>query len=71
VLSGIIAIYCIFSALRLMEVGRVYAISSLTPLVATLFARFFLHEYLNLLILSGVLLISVGVTLTQIFRPRV
>ena len=71
VFSGIIAIYCIFSALRLMEVGRVYAISSLTPLVATLFARFFLHEYLNLLILSGVLLISVGVTLTQIFRPRV
>ena len=71
VLSGIIAIYCIFSALRLMEVGRVYAISSLTPLVATLFARLFLHEYLNLLILSGVLLISVGVTLTQIFRPRV
>ncbi len=70
VLSGIIAIYCMFTALRLMEVARVYAFSSLTPLVATFFAHFFLGEYLNLLMLGGVLAISVGVTLTQIFRPK-
>ncbi len=70
VLSGIIAIYCIFTALRLMEVARVYAFFALTPLVATLFAHFFLREYLNLLILAGVLLISVGVGLTQIYRPK-
>jgi drug/metabolite transporter (DMT)-like permease len=70
VLSGIIAVYCIFTALRLMEVARVYAFSSLTPLVATLFAHFFLREHLNLLILLGVLLISAGVSLTQIFQPK-
>jgi drug/metabolite transporter (DMT)-like permease len=70
VLSGILAIYCLFTALRLMAVARVYAFSSLTPLVATLFAHFFLHEYLNLLMLAGVLLVSVGVVLTQIFRPK-
>jgi len=70
VLSGIVAIYCIFTALRLMEVARVYAFSSLTPLVASLFAHFVLHEYLNLLILAGVLLVSVGVSLTQILRPK-
>ncbi len=69
VLSGIMAIYCIFTALRLMEVARVYAISSLTPLVATLFAHFFLGEYWNLPMLAGVVLVSVGVTLTQLFRP--
>lgn len=68
--SGVIAIYCIFTALRLLEVARVYAFSSLTPLTATLFARFFLHEYLNLLMFAGVLLICGGVTLTQIFRHR-
>ncbi len=68
VLSGIIAVYCIFTALRLMEVARVYAFSSLTPIVATLFAHFFLHEYLNLPILGGVLLVSLGVTFTQLFR---
>lgn len=68
VLSGVIAIYCIFTALRLMEVARVYALTSLTPLVATLFAHFFLHEYLSLIMLSGVILISIGVTLTQNFR---
>ena len=53
VLSGVLAIYCMFTALRLMAVARVYAFSSLTPLVATLFAHFFLHEFLNGLMLAG------------------
>jgi drug/metabolite transporter (DMT)-like permease len=69
VLSGILAIYCMFTALRLMAVARVYAFSSLTPLVATLFAHFFLHEFLNGLMLMGIVLVSVGVILTQVFRP--
>ena len=69
VLSGVLAIYCMFTALRLMAVARVYAFSSLTPLVATLFAHFFLHEYLNSLVLGGVLLVTVGVILTQVFPP--
>jgi len=70
VLSGVFAIYCVFTALRLMAVARVYAFSSLTPLVATLFAHFFLHEYLNVLMLTGIVLISIGVILTQIFRSK-
>jgi drug/metabolite transporter (DMT)-like permease len=69
-LSGVIAIYCIFTALRLVEVARVNAISSLTPLTAVLFARVFLHEYLNLPMLAGVILICGGVTVTEIFRGR-
>jgi drug/metabolite transporter (DMT)-like permease len=69
VLSGVLAIYCMFTALRLMAVARVYAFSSLTPLVATLFAHFFLHEYLNGLVFGGVVLVSIGVILTQVFRP--
>ena len=70
VLSGVVAIYCIFNALRLLEVARVYALSSLTPLTATLFARFFLHESLSLPTLGGVVLVCTGVTLTQIMRAR-
>lgn len=70
VLSGIIAIYCMFTALRLMAVARVFAFSSLTPIVATLFAHFVLHEYLSLSMLAGVLLVSVGITLTQVFKPK-
>ena len=70
VLSGVLAIYCMFTALRLMAVARVYAFSSLTPLVATLFAHFFLHEFLNGLMLAGIVLVSIGVILTQIFRPK-
>jgi drug/metabolite transporter (DMT)-like permease len=70
VLSGIVGIYCMFTALRLMAVARVYAFSALTPLAATLFAHFFLREYLNVAMLAGVLLVSVGVGLTQIYRPK-
>jgi drug/metabolite transporter (DMT)-like permease len=70
VLSGVLAIYCMFTALRLMAVARVYAFSSLTPLVATLFAHFFLHEFLNWLMLGGIVLVSIGVILTQVFRPK-
>jgi transporter family protein len=70
VLSGILGIYCMFTALRLMSVARVYAFSSLTPLVATLFAHFFLGEYLNLIMIAGVLLVTVGVGFTQIYRPK-
>ncbi len=70
VLSGIVGIYCMFTALRLMTVTRVYAFSALNPLVAALLARFFLHEYLNLPMLAGILLVCVGVALTQIFRPK-
>jgi drug/metabolite transporter (DMT)-like permease len=69
VLSGVLAIYCMFTALRLMAVARVYAFSSLTPLVATMFAHFFLHEFLNWLMLTGIVLVSLGVVLTQVFRP--
>jgi drug/metabolite transporter (DMT)-like permease len=69
ILSGIVGIYCIFMALRLMTVARVFAYSALTPLVATFGAHFLLHEYLNALMLAGVCLASVGVALTQIFRP--
>lgn len=70
VLSGVFAIYCMFTALRLMAVARVYAFSSLTPLVATLFAHFLLHEFLNGLMLMGIVAVSIGVILTQVFRPK-
>jgi drug/metabolite transporter (DMT)-like permease len=70
VLSGIIAIYCLFTALRLMSVARAYAFASLNPVIAALFARFLLHEYLSLLMLAGVCLVSIGITLTHVFRPK-
>jgi drug/metabolite transporter (DMT)-like permease len=69
VLSGVVGIYSMFIALRRMTVARVYALRALTPLVAALFAHFFLHEYLNAAMLAGVLLVSFGVALTQIYRP--
>ena len=69
VLSGVVGIYSMFIALRRMTVARVYALRALTPLVAALFARFFLHEYLSPFMLASILLVSLGVALTQIYRP--
>ncbi len=69
VLSGVVGIYSMFIALRRMTVARVYALRALTPLVAALFARFFLHEYLSPLMFASILLVSLGVALTQIYRP--
>jgi drug/metabolite transporter (DMT)-like permease len=70
VLSGIIAVYCYFMALRLMAVARVYAFAALSPIIAVVFARVFLHEHLSWLILTGVVLVSIGITLTQVFKPE-
>jgi len=70
VISGVIAIYCLFTALRLMAVARVYAFFPLNPIMATLFAHFVLHEYLSLMMLAGVALVSAGLTLTQVFSPK-
>jgi drug/metabolite transporter (DMT)-like permease len=70
VLSGVVGIYGMFMALRRMTVARVYALRALTPLVAALFAHTFLDEYLNFVMLAGILLVSAGVALTQIFRPK-
>jgi len=69
VLSGIVGVYCMFMALRLMSVARVFAYSGLTPLVAALAAHFLLHEYLSVPMFAGVLLTSSGVAVTQTFRP--
>jgi drug/metabolite transporter (DMT)-like permease len=69
ILSGVVAIYCMFTALRLMSVARVYALNSLTPLLAAVLAYFFLGEFINGLMLVGIVLISIGAGLVQIYKP--
>ena len=67
VLSGIVGIYGLFTALKLMNVTRTYALFSLTPLVAALLAHFFLGEFFNLQMLAGILLTCASLALVQIF----
>jgi drug/metabolite transporter (DMT)-like permease len=69
VLSGIVGVYCFFMALRRMSVARVYAFAGLQPLLATIAAYFLLREFLSPMIVGGILAISAGVTLVQVFRP--
>ncbi len=68
-LSGIVAIYCIFTALRLMSVGRVYILNSLTSLLAALLGYMVFGEFLNGFMLAGIVLISLGVVLVEVFKP--
>lgn len=68
-LSGIVGIYCLFTSLKLMSVARTYALFSLNPLVAAVLAHFLLKEFINQQMMIGILMVCVGVTLVQIFKP--
>lgn len=69
VLSGIVGLYGLFTSLGLMSVTRAYALASLTPLTAAILAYVFLKEHINLQMLVGIVMVTVGVALVQIFKP--
>lgn len=69
-LSGLIAQYCLFMALRVMSVARVYALNSLNPILAAVLAYFIIKEYINATMFTGLIMASGGVVLVQIFKPR-
>ncbi len=70
-LSGVVAIYCLFTALRLMSVARVYTLNSLTSLLAALLGHLLFGEYLNGLMLVGIGMTCLGVVLVQVHKPAV
>ncbi len=69
ILSGIVGLYGIFTSLKLMSVTRAYALSSLTPLVAAVLAYVFLKEQINVQMMGGILMVTAGVALVQIYKP--
>jgi len=69
VLSGIVGLYGLFTSLGLMSVTRAYALASLTPLTAAILAYVFLKEHINLQMLVGIVMVTVGVALVQIYKP--
>lgn len=69
ILSGIIGVYCMFMALRLMSVARVYTLYSLVTIVSVVLAYVVLGEYINRVMLIGILLTCFGVVLVQRFKP--
>lgn len=68
-LSGIVGLYGMFTSLKYLSVTRAYALSSLTPLVAATLAFLFLGEQLNVQMVIGIIMVTVGVALVQIFKP--
>ena len=69
VLNGVIAMYCFFTALRYMSVGRAFAINGANPIVAVALGAVFLGEYINGLMWTGIALGFVGILLVQLFKP--
>ena len=69
ILSGPIAVYCFFIALRLMSVGRTFALNGLNQIVAAILAVLFLGEFINVLMVVGILATFVGVGLVQLYKP--
>lgn len=69
VLNGVIAMYCFFTALRYMSVGRAFAINGANPIVAVALGAMFLGEYITGLMWAGIALGFAGILLVQIFKP--
>jgi drug/metabolite transporter (DMT)-like permease len=69
VLNGVIAMYCFFTALRYMAVGRAFAMNGANPIVAVALGAIYLDEYINALMWVGIVLGFVGIVLVQVFKP--
>lgn len=70
ILSGIVGLYGLFTSLKFLSVTRAYALASLTPLTAAILAYVFLREQINLRMMMGIVMVTVGVALVQIYKPR-
>jgi drug/metabolite transporter (DMT)-like permease len=66
VFGGVIAVFCMFTAMKLLPAATVFVLNGLTPLVTALGGGLFLHENVNGLMWLGILLASAGVVLFQL-----
>ena len=66
VFGGVIAVYSMFSAMRLLPAATVFVLNGLTPLVTALGGALLLGEYINGLMWLGILVASAGVVLFQL-----
>jgi drug/metabolite transporter (DMT)-like permease len=69
VLSGIVAVYCLFTSLRLMSVARTYTFYSLIAPVAAVLAYIFLKEEINGQMMIGILMVCLAVALVERSKP--
>ena len=61
VLSGIIAVYCLFTSLRVMSVARTYTFYALISPVAAILAYLILKESISPQMMVGILLVCLAV----------
>ncbi|HHY93859.1 MAG TPA: EamA family transporter, partial [Firmicutes bacterium] len=65
-----LATACMYTALRLSPVSKVVPINACYPMAAALLAKVLLGDYLNGLMVAGILMVAVGVTVSQLPSRR-
>jgi drug/metabolite transporter (DMT)-like permease len=53
-----------------MSVGRAFALNGLNPIVAVFLGWLFLREYINMTMIAGIVLTSLGIILVQVYKPK-
>lgn len=74
VFGGVVAVYSMFSAMRLLPAANVFVLNGLIPLTSALGGALFLGEYINVIMWLGIFLASAGVVLFQLTgveKPRI
>lgn len=66
ILGGVVAVYCMFTAMKLLPAATVLVLSGVTPLVTALGGAIFLGEFINTPMWLGILMTSAGVVIFQI-----
>lgn len=66
VFGGTIAVYAMFSAMKLLPAATVFVLNGFTPIIVALGAWLFLGEYLNSLMWLGIVVASAGAVLFQL-----
>jgi len=66
VFGGMIAVYAMFSAMKLLPAANVFVLNGFTPIIVALGGWLLLGEYVNPLMWAGILVGSAGVVLFQL-----
>lgn len=66
VFGGMIGVYAMFSAMKLLPAATVFVLNGFTPILVALGGWLFLNEYINMVMWLGILVTSLGVVVFQL-----
>lgn len=66
VFGGMIGVYAMFTAMKLLPAATVYVLNGFTPILVAIGGWLFLNEYVNAVMWAGILITSLGVVVFQL-----